>query len=70
MQAIITVFKIELIDKSHVIDMINTLTLDLKEVGDAYIFSPKPGKLFELLNLLRDNHIVYGTHFNTANPDQ
>lgn len=66
MQAIITVFKVELKDKNDLFENIQNLSSDISEVGDAYTFSPKAGKLFELLNVLKNNNINYGTHFNVA----
>ena len=66
MRATITVFKEELSGKTEILEIIKGSSTDLKEIGDAYIFSPKPGKLFELLNLLRDHKIIYGTNFNTS----
>lgn len=66
MSAIITVFKAEFDGKAHLKDSIIQLTDDFKIVADAYIFSAKPGKLFELLSVLRDYQVVYGTHFDTS----
>jgi hypothetical protein len=64
MHAIITVFKTELMSKPSLINTIKDLSSDLSEVADAYSFSPKSGRLFELLNFLRENNINYGTHFD------
>jgi hypothetical protein len=64
MLAVITIFKIEFNTKIQLLNSIKDLSVQYAEVGDAYTFSPKPGKLFELLNLLRDNGVNYGTHFN------
>jgi hypothetical protein len=66
MQAIITVFKGEFEGKDDVRSRISELTEDVKMVADAYVFSPRPGKLFDLLNILRNNKITYGTHFNSV----
>lgn len=66
MQAIITVFKVELNNREQIFKEIKEMSSDLSEVGEAYTFSPKPGKLFELLTLLKNNNINYGTHFNVS----
>jgi hypothetical protein len=70
MQAIITVFRAEFEGKDDVKSRVSELTEDLKIVGDAYIFSPRPGKLFDLLNILRNNRITYGTHFNNVQSEK
>lgn len=70
MQAAITVLKDELKFQLEVMGTIRKYSLDMKEVGNAYSFSPKPGRLFDLLNILRDNHhIHYGTNFNAVESD-
>lgn len=66
MRAVITVFKTELINKPAVLNSIQQLSSHLSEVGEAYSFSPKPGRLYELLNFLKDHDINYGTHFNVT----
>jgi hypothetical protein len=64
MRAIITVFKAELADKPTIFEGIRAMSAELTELTDAYTFSPKPGKLFDLLNLLKNDNVNYGTHFN------
>jgi hypothetical protein len=66
MRAIITVFKDELTTKPLILNSIREMSSDVSEVGDAFTFSPKPGKLFELLNLLKNSAVAYGTHFHVA----
>jgi hypothetical protein len=66
MQAIITIFKTEFEGKEQVKEILIDLTEDVKTVSDAYIFSPRAGRLFDLLNVLRRNKIIYGTHFNST----
>ena len=66
MAAIITVFKTELIGKDDVLPLIEELSDDLVEIALAYTFSPKSGKLYELLNHLKERKVVYGTHFNSS----
>jgi hypothetical protein len=66
MRAIISVFKGEFEGKAQAKDAIAQLTDELNIVADAYIFSAKPGKLFEILSILRDHKITYGTHFDTS----
>jgi len=65
MHTIITIFVNELTEKDHIVQMLRENCDDFNVVADAYILSPKPGRLFELLNLLKANNIHYGTHFDT-----
>jgi hypothetical protein len=65
MTAIITIFEIEFAGKEEVSRKVEQLSNDVKKIEGACIYSPKSGKLMELLTLLRENKIVYGTHFNT-----
>ena len=69
MQAIITVFKAEFHGNEPLERTFLDFSEDIMQVGEAYTIAPKSGKLFQLLNFLRDNKINYGTHFNTADPD-
>lgn len=64
MRTIITVFKPELQSKKPVLDRIIVMTREFIEMGEAYTFSPRPGKLFDLLNLLRMNNVNYETNFS------
>lgn len=34
------------------------------QTADVYMFSPRTGKLFDLLSLLKDNGIPYTTHYD------
>lgn len=66
MRAIVTVFKEELKGRSSILDAIKSMASNFSEIPEAYTFSPKPGRLFEMLNLLKNNNISYGTHFNVT----
>jgi hypothetical protein len=65
-RAIITIFKAEFVGKQQINSLLMDMCTQVKDVEDASIYSPKSGRLFEFLNILRDNKIAYGTHFNTA----
>jgi hypothetical protein len=66
MNAIVTVFKEEFKGKENTLKTIELLCDHLSEVAQAIIIIPKGGKLINVLNVLNDNKIAYGTHFNTA----
>jgi hypothetical protein len=65
MNAIVTIFAIELNDKQYLVPQLEKLCSESRKVGSAYIFSPMPGKLFEFLSVLKFNKVAYGTHFDT-----
>jgi hypothetical protein len=65
MQAIVTVFKSELKDKEELTLRLGTLTKDVQDVGDAFIYRPHAGGLISFLTVLYENGVAYGTHFNT-----
>jgi hypothetical protein len=66
MRAIVTIFKDELKGKVYLLKQLDEMSDHVNIVGSAYIISPKPGKLFDILNELKENKIAYGTHFNTS----
>jgi hypothetical protein len=66
MQAIITVFKTEFEGKEYIASRLKDMVEEVKLMSGAYIFSPSPGRLFELLDVLKENKINYGTHFDSA----
>jgi hypothetical protein len=68
MNAIITVFKNEFEEKSHVLHTLRSIAGDVKEVNEAYVIIPKSGSLMQVLTFLKEKNIAYGTHFN-SNPD-
>jgi hypothetical protein len=70
MRAIISVFKTEFEGKEHIAPGLKELIEEVKLVSGAYILSPKAGKLFSLLNVLKDNKINYGTHYDTTSGAQ
>lgn len=39
------------------------MSSEMKEIPDGYAFSPKPGKLYELFNYLKENGLNYQTYF-------
>ena len=63
MNATITVFKYELKDNTELVNNISDMSSEIKETADAYAFSPKPGKLYELLNWLKESGVNYQTDF-------
>jgi hypothetical protein len=65
MKAIVTVFKRELEEREYVKVQLDVLCSDVKEVGQAIIYSPAGGKLVEFLSVLRFHKIAYGTHFDS-----
>lgn len=66
MKALITIFKTELAGK-NVDELLHGLYDDVTDIGDALIYRPSSGKLFQFLNVLRVEKIAYGTHFDTSN---
>jgi hypothetical protein len=66
MRAVITVFRTEFEGKDDVKLMVGELTDDFKIAEDVYMLSPRPGKLFDLLSILRENKISYRTHFDSV----
>lgn len=65
MTGIITVFKNEFRNRDFVRAQIEPLCRQVQEVDNAVVFSPKDGKLFEFLTVLRFHKVAYGTHFDT-----
>jgi hypothetical protein len=65
MNALVTVFKVELEDKPEIKSQLLNLSDETREVSGAFIFSPQSGKLFEFLSILKSHNIGYGTHFNS-----
>jgi hypothetical protein len=65
MNAIITVFKIEFKDKKEIEILLPEMSDEVKEISDAFIYSPKPGKLMQFLSILKNHKIAYATHFNS-----
>lgn len=64
MNATITVFKNEFKNNPGLLDDISAMSSEIKEIDDSYAFSPRPGKLYELLNCLRENGLNYQTVFS------
>jgi hypothetical protein len=65
MNAIVTIFNSELKEKKYITIQLESLCTEVKKVGNAWIFSPNPGKLFEFLSVLKFHKVAYGTHFDT-----
>lgn len=68
MNAIVTIFESELTDRAFLLTKLESLCSDVKQVGNAYVYSPSPGKLFEFLSVLKFHKVSYGTHFHTNTP--
>ena len=64
MQAIVSVFKAEFKSKQDILEKVKRLSVTT-EVLDAFVIVPNIGNLYNVLNLLKENNINYGTHFNT-----
>ena len=64
MRSMISAPKEEVKSKDTLLSQITELSTNVNHVGDYYLFSPKPGKLFDLLKLMRDHRINYTTNFN------
>jgi hypothetical protein len=69
MSAIVTVFKSELEEKTHLVPVLIKLSKEVKELNDAYVYRPRTGSLMQFLTLLNEKDISYGTHFNSM-PDE
>jgi len=65
MNAIVTIFLHELENDPKVFATLKTLSSDLKQIGEAYVFFPTPGRLFDFLSVLKNRKIAYGTHFDS-----
>jgi hypothetical protein len=65
MNAIVTIFTSELKEKQYITPQLEKLCTEARKVGNACIFSPAPGKLFEFLSVLKFHKVAYGTHFDT-----
>lgn len=64
LRAVITIFKSQLVNKPlekwlHLYDVVS-------DVDDVIVVKAKTGKLFDFLQVLKENGIDYGTHFNTS----
>jgi hypothetical protein len=70
MSAIITVFKFQLQLKPELINIIEIMSVDIKVIADAYVFAPKAGHLYELLNCLNENGVDYRAHFREVSEDE
>jgi hypothetical protein len=72
MEVIITVFKLDIDSHKIAFKRIEEMSSAIKELDDCLVFSPKAGKLFELLNFLKENSLEYKTDFSIAdeNPVQ
>jgi hypothetical protein len=66
MRAIITVFEDEFKGKESVFKNIQRMSIEVNFVTHAYIIIPKRGELFNVLNVLKNEKVAYGTHFDTS----
>jgi hypothetical protein len=66
MRVIVTVFKTKLSANSSLFRALSEMSFEIGEADENYTFSPKPGKLFDFLNLLKDNSIDYKTRFDVT----
>ncbi|MFZ6010602.1 MAG: hypothetical protein ACOYXT_09660 [Bacteroidota bacterium] len=65
MSVSITIFKSELVGKSKLEHQILQLCKAVQALEDTYVYTPMSGKVVEFLHLLRDNKIMYSSHFET-----
>ena len=63
MKAIVTVFLEEFEGKSDAFSQLSEMSSEARQVGNAQIFFPIQGRLFEFLTVLKSQRIAYGTHF-------
>jgi hypothetical protein len=70
MGAIVTVFKNEIKKAPELITSLPEYCSEVKELEEAFVFSPKSGSLFRILNLLKERNIIYGTHFNSTDENE
>lgn len=64
MQTTITIFKHDLKDEPLVIKMLADHATEVRETNEAFFFVPVPGKLFDLLQVLRDHKVAYGMQYD------
>jgi hypothetical protein len=72
MEVTITIFKLDIDSHKITFKRIEGMSSAIKELDDCFVFSPKSGRLFELLNFLKENSVEYKTDFSIAdeNPAQ
>jgi hypothetical protein len=66
MEVTITVFKLDIESHKITFKRIEEMSSAIKEFNDCLVFSPKAGRLFEILNILKENSVDYKTDFNVA----
>lgn len=64
MRATIIVSKSEMKNKPELVKKVEAMSVDILELADAYMFTPKAGHLYEMLNCLTLNRVNYKTHFS------
>lgn len=64
MRATIIVSKSELKNKTELVNRIEAMSADVLELADDYLFTPKAGHLYEMLNFLSVHRVNYRTHFS------
>jgi hypothetical protein len=66
MRVTVNILKTELDSKMLFLEQILEVCDDLSEVDNVYILSPRSGKLFELLDILKERDVNFETRFNLA----
>lgn len=64
MRTMISAKKADISSSEELLSEVSELSIRVAQVDDYFTISPKPGKLFDLLKLLRDHRIEYTTNFN------
>jgi hypothetical protein len=72
MEVTITIFKLDIDSQEITFKRIEEMSSAIRELDNRLVLSPKPGRLFELLNFLKENSVEYKTDFSIAdeNPAQ
>jgi hypothetical protein len=70
MQPVITLFKTESLKLSELYDQLGILPHEAKECEFFYTYSPPPGMLFKVLDVLKRNNVNHGIRFETAKPSR
>lgn len=64
MRATIIVSKSELKNKQELVKKVEAISVDILELADEYLFTPKAGQLYEMLNCFSVNKVTYKTRFS------
>jgi hypothetical protein len=68
MQPVITMFKTEFLKYPELCDQLGIAPHEAEECEFFYTYSPAPGKLFKVLDILKRNGVNHGIQFETRKP--